>query len=356
MYHFDNNSWMSDVYGSIAIADQTIVDDSRNTVTLIESDLSCLHNIHKFVSEVLSTTELAYTWKGDRFGKQQLIRHSLSKYMSQMPVFLRILNTDFEFSESIEIFKECAIRMDLMHENFKMGLNFPSCIENKTVADRFNDFIQFIRLESNNPIYEKRRRYREYNAIRNYRSACRYLDNLFQRYSRLVVIRIDLGYLHEYAKKFDFIAADRDIEKLLNNRRYNKLISNWAGYMCKMEIGVAKGVHFHLIVFLEGSKFKDDVGWGNKIGGYWNRITSGNGVFHNCNRTKVNYKSIGVGIINHDNEAMITTLKNIVIAYLTKEQEIFSLSALQGRTRTFRRGVILRSRNCSGRPRKVKNV
>ena len=75
----------------------------------------------------------------------------------------------------------------------------------------------------------------------------------------------------------------------------------------KLEYGFLKGCHYHCIFFFDGSKVIKDAYLASLMGDYWKEITNDKGYYFNCNKDKLNkYKCVGVGMINHYDEALIS--------------------------------------------------
>ena len=197
---------------------------------------------------------------------------------------------------------------------------------------------------------------------KNYQSMCQYINNLFSRYARLLVIRLDLGYRKDvdirYMTENEVYAAywqaKTDKEHLFNNTRTNQIFDNMVGYIWRLEYGIDKGFHYHCIFFFDGSKVQQDINIADMIGMYWqNVITQGRGLYHNCNRHKKKYGKCGIGMINYYDEVLINNLK-LAAQYLVKPDE--HLSAFMNAMnigRTFGRGIIQEKTETRGRPRQL---
>ena len=198
-------------------------------------------------------------------------------------------------------------------------------------------------------------------TVKNYRSLLNYIDNLFQRHGRLLVLRVDLTYRKDVDNRFlndienweKCWQAKKDREHLFRNMRSNKLFNHLLGYAWKLEFGSSKGWHYHTFFFFDGSKLQHDVHLANMIGEYWvNVITQGRGLSFNCNLKKDDYKHLGIGMINHYDTELIANLKNQVASYLTKSDDYTRLKTQNMDIgRTFGRSEIKLKTNNRGRPR-----
>jgi hypothetical protein len=192
---------------------------------------------------------------------------------------------------------------------------------------------------NNNPI-------NQYGNL-NYQSMNSYIDNLFVRHGRLLVLRIDLSYQQNI--NCNGLQAKEDFELLINTMHSNNVFNHLCGYAWKLEYGVSKGFHYHVILFFDGSKVRQDISRAKMIGEYWaNNITQGKGLYYNCNLEKDKYDYCGIGMINHYDEEMIENLKNKVAWYLTKPDDYMQSIDIG---ETFGIGGIKWKSSNAGRPR-----
>lgn len=149
-----------------------------------------------------------------------------------------------------------------------------------------------------------------------------YIDDLFKCYSRLLVVRIDLGYLKGLALKPVFappscasmglqgtIGPTDDLLAYATLRQHRQDLFDFlrstfgkhlCGYIWKLEYGFEKGYHYHLMLFFNGAHLCRDVNLGRIIGEHWNQvITAGQGNYFNCNAQKERYDGCGIGMVSH---------------------------------------------------------
>ena len=158
---------------------------------------------------------------------------------------------------------------------------------------------------------------------RQVKSANEYIDDLFIRHSRLLVIRLDFGY-GEYAdSSLEQLCDHRD--QLLQYLRKKHASKALVGYIWKMEYGFKKGYHIHCMLFFDGAKVQQSITHGQLIGDYWNDvITQGDGNYYNCNAKMDDYKYCGLGMVSHHETRKIDNVKRASM-YLTKHDEWIEL-------------------------------
>jgi len=223
---------------------------------------------------------------------------------------------------------------------------------------RLNNFVDFIREAAKSPVVRKQIKDHLRSSQKNELELSRQIDQIFLRYSRVMVLRIDLGYRKAYTAKFaespyqllDEVTSHR--EKFLKRMRETVLKECWISYAWKLEYGPDKSFHYHFLIFLDSSRVRQDVTIAKLIGEYWkDEVTQGEGVYFNCNAKKEQYTHRGIGIFGYENQVAINNLKTWVIAYLCKRDRYIRLFLKDG-LRTFGKGEKIKpSASCAGRPR-----
>lgn len=180
----------------------------------------------------------------------------------------------------------------------------------------------------------------------------KYLDALQQKYSKLCVLRVDLHYKKDEINKNNVTLdeANKNIDRLLANRRNNLIFEDNIGYVIKTECGKSREIHFHTLLFFDGQKVKNDVYKAEEIGKYWNKnITNGKGTYYNCNRN--DYKdNEAIGILDYRDIEKREKL-DYAMAYLSKEEQSIKSMNEYKKDRSIRRGTIPKERNTKGRRR-----
>lgn len=232
------------------------------------------------------------------------------------------------------------------------------------LAKTLNCFVEAMRQDAKRPDFKAAVKGFERSANKNHQSLMRYIGALFGKYSKLLVLRLDLEYRidektgrsHGVNLAHEKVAEHRDtfFTTLPNylKRRLDKDVS--VGYVWKLEYGPTNGWHHHTLLFLDGQKVREDVGYGKIIGDYWNQITENTGRYFNCNADKTVYQrqdTLGIGLIDHRDRKLRHNLENIVAEYLTKIDACAKLKLPEG-ARSFGRGIMPKlTTTRRGRPR-----
>lgn len=120
-------------------------------------------------------------------------------------------------------------------------------------------------------------------ANKNFKSCTQYLNNLRQRHSRLLVIRLDLFYKKEYRASKTINDLSRDRKAFMKNANRNPLFNHSLGYVWCFEVGNKKGLHCHLLIFYDSSHRAKDEWIGHQLGEHWQKTTNSRGAFYNVN-------------------------------------------------------------------------
>lgn len=153
---------------------------------------------------------------------------------------------------------------------------------------------------------------------RRQESVYEYIDELFRRYSKLIIVRVDLHYRDTIGQSKTIDEALSDFKHFRNCERYNDTIFNGkVGWVRLLECGQEmEGLHFHYMAFYDANVQRNDVELARNIGEFWIRINDGFGHYWNCNEKQYDFKAIGV-LVNND-YTRISKLKSVVATYLTK--------------------------------------
>lgn len=179
-----------------------------------------------------------------------------------------------------------------------------------------------------------------------YRSVERYFSTIFRKHSRIVAVRVDLA----YNRLIDGIAvAPPDYAQVVEHR--NSLIGllqsrfgkSMLGYVLKLEHGLRTGLHYHLLLMMDGRLITNDAIIALMVGRIWElEVTAGRGRQYNCNAARLANPDIyrGIGCIHRDDAVRRGELLKAT-NYLCKFDGLIAHHVEAG-TRTFFRGEVPR--------------
>ena len=187
-------------------------------------------------------------------------------------------------------------------------------------------------LEEIQALLDKQNASRDRLRNANFTTACKLVDEAFVFSSKVLAIRLDLGYakgahpLPRYGEKDDSKSEKRaDLEAFLSHLR--KILTfmkktyglNRLAYILKIEYGLQKGYHAHLLLLLNGHRHQQDISIAQQLGEEWsNDITQGTGAYWNCNAHKNHYQENAIGMIHRKDDIKRGFLKSKVLTYLVK--------------------------------------
>lgn len=178
----------------------------------------------------------------------------------------------------------------------------------------------------------------------NAKSCKRLLRMMRDRYSKLLVLRLDLEYFSEFCPGSGFRGqamtlkqAQAHRDRFLDYLRKGPYATHLAGYMWKLEYGLEKGHHFHMAIFFDGQRVVRDIILADILGKYWQEtVTGSKGMFFNCNKKKEAYERCGIGMVNRGDDEKWSALAD-ALRYLTKV-DLYLRFRPDGRARTFGTG------------------
>jgi hypothetical protein len=342
-----------------------LLKDSHNTNFIGELEVRSIPKIEEVVKLIVGSSDILYGKKT----KSEKINREVMSSTEVGDKFLRAFTFDVDkiktllmgntFNPYFKVFDECTNKFEL-RIRFESHKLFVDDELNAWIED-LNTCIALIRQECREKGFLKEIKSLQRGLNKNYQSLLEYIDALFACHSRILVLRIDFGYLRDagFGKDFkepiefsEFKSHHDLLIKHLKSKNFKELKESFLGYASKFEYGIEKGYHFHSFIFLDGSLVREDVSLGKLIGNYWNTtLTKGSGVYHNCNARKDSYQYPGVGMISHNDDQLMDGLKNHAAPYLTKMDYYIKLIAPKGQ-RTFVKGITPKpKKDARGRPR-----
>ncbi|USV58780.1 YagK/YfjJ domain-containing protein [Aeromonas encheleia] len=211
--------------------------------------------------------------------------------------------------------------------------------------------LEHLKEDLNSPDTHKAIKHFKRGPAKNYKALEKYVDGLFARYARLLVIRVDLAFLEAERDSVSLQDMVKYREQLLGDRRNSAFLKDAVGYAWSLEYAEKTGYHYHLVCFYDGSKHREDITIGFGIGEQWEAITQGKGRFYVCNAQKPGYRFCGIGAVDYHDDIKREYLRK-ALAYLTKPQLFAKVANFHhSGVRTFGKGVIPKGPRKPGRPR-----
>lgn len=309
--------------------------------------IGALDNISRLVKKLLETEGEAFLICEDDLNNVEAIFRRpgelLGKLVRGYVPNSKYFNEVYKFEPYLELAAKYIVMYDLPNALQRLKLSDPT-----VVVKVLNECVDKMRQESMSDSFLSRLKNYNRASNKNYKELLAYSDALFDRYSRLLVLRVDLSYLTQHPK-IDQLEAMQHRKRLFENTRSNKLFADMVGYVWKLEHGSSKGFHFHVMFFFDGSKVREDGTIAQQIGKYWsNVITGGKGMYYNCNAVKHRYQSCGIGMISHGDYELRDGLRKAIV-YLTKTDFYMKLQSVG---RCMGKGSRPCKKDARGRPRR----
>lgn len=330
-----------------------------------------LELLERFLDELITDTAIPFT-PLDKINRGVAYEFTAlaERYFRLVPEFLKLvemLPPQNRYSEHLEALMACSKEMGLEGQTFEWKdlyeaprIPYPQ-FNGASAAELFNRLVARLREICLSERIKRKAQRRRSEAKAYAMDYGKYADAIRGMTKRLVVLRIDLEYRKEHKDQISVIDAIADLDHFFNNQPNNSLFKGKLGFIVKLEYGILKGLHFHLILFFDGA-IKDgrrDVYWAQKIGEYWVEVvTKGRGGYWNINANKQEFKRkgiLGIGLIHKDEDHLFNNLKYRVIDYLCKSMQFVKAKlpdelASSGRStiRRIRRGNYPKSQDKTG--------
>lgn len=299
--------------------------------------------IERLVEYIERTDRPAFEVIQSPSGDEQVHRTKLSRYFDSMQQMLDLFYDDqaYAYSEHLRAFWQAC--QDIGLERSPIGL---TCLNKQGTGyldfhHAMNVLVARIRQIIRSKKFKRKENDRRYEASQKQAMLTEYVGRVLDRYSRTVVVRVDLHYQAIAQARLRIEHVFEDLDLLVRARERNPIFKHETGYICSVEQGEDKGFHIHAAFFFNGAEVRSDFNKAREIGGLWEQISRGHGYCYRCNDDKDRYgDEVGVGTIRRaDTQACGKVIK--AMHYLTKDTQ--HLRIKPAGARTFRTGRVRRA-------------
>lgn len=353
------------------------VDEALNVVqtvdgkrVLIGQYTKRLHGLINFTESVVYDDDLPYAVEeGPTRKKVRVESNILADGIENLMHYVELFSADLVYAPQLKLFFEHVTKHPLLSLSpFNRHLPIP---DGRVAADVANDFVLYLR-EQGKKIRIKQKIADWKRTTNENRERLRiYVPALIEKYSRLLVVRLDVNYkkamvsvdeIQELADKLLSLAATdvmhlmngssvddlvkeretlarvdirevkKDLEHLFRNMRGKpSLFEHMVGHVWNIEFSRVGGYHIHLALFFDGSKVQKDGWYGDMIGAYIEQvITGGRAVVHNCNRHREDYgDKWAIGMVEYFDKPKCQRLLE-VLDYLAKDSQSVYVKPAKG--------------------------
>ncbi|VVN11607.1 inovirus-type Gp2 protein [Pseudomonas fluorescens] len=295
----------------------------------------------------------AFRFEVTRSGLERIERTQLSRYFKYIRQMLNLFQEDFpyQYSEHLRAFWEACQGIGL--ERSTQG---PVCLNESATAylghhRSMNMLVERIRRLTGEQWYRRPKGDRRQQAKENAVRVCDYTDALISRYSRTLIIRVNLYYYQTVQLRLRVERVFDDLDRLTAEHERNPIFNHLLGYICAVEQGDDRGYHIHAAYFFNGNEVCRDVYKADQIGELWAHITRGQGYYDSCNhdkeekygkkgRDKVEeQRELGIGMI-FQNDQEIRPHVHYAMCYLVKDAQQVRLKPMGAKC--LRKGTLRR--------------
>jgi len=260
-------------------------------------------------------------------------RHFYEKLTDLMIEFDEVYHRDFYYSASIDAVIELLLDMNEYLGDRAQLLNRLSEISFLEIQDLFKKHY-----------HRQRRQLRDhrYSESENTKNLINRMQRVSDKYSRILVVRVDLAYPLKYQDQVGIQEFSNDMEVLRTRLRdQDTVFDGLVEYAWALEQGESKGYHCHLLLVYRGSQHRNAYWLADQVGKLWDKITEGQGCHFNCH-TKDYLKQfsdrnrLGIGMIHRKNREEVNNMLNTVKYLVRPEKEAQHLRVkCKKRMRTF---------------------
>ena len=209
--------------------------------------------------------------------------------------------------------------------------------------ERYAQFVDALRAKAKEEGFKKQMEGQRRAVRENRASLEKYLNDLFDLYARLLVVRVDLGFNEQFRASIGGAPNQHYVRRCFERflKKLNRKFPDAVGYVRKLEYGPKSTFHYHLLLLFNGNKVREDITIANVVCDLWQEITEGNGRTWNCNRDKNRYRDagkLGIGMIGYKDLELRRNLMRVA-SYLVKIDYYVRLHLPEG-WRAFSHGVV----------------
>ena len=294
----------------------------------------------KTASALISSNEACFAIKPGRFGSR-IVTTDLGR------AFYRCAKNGFTAARmQFPGYKFNPLFL-LMEKHASDLLNLPSRMLLQDVGP-LNERIARIRVEAGEAGFKHAMKNERRTMRENRAGLLADIAAIRRHYSRVIWVRIDLGYQAKCGPagfegmeiSYDQVRADRTkFFRYLKRGQFKKSVL-WHAW--KQEGAVEKGPHTHVLVALDGRRLRKDAAIAYLMCKHWMDVVApGAGVAFNCNARKSRrYRRVAIGRLHRNDDAGYEALQELVVNYMTKQDEFFRFDPPGDKGRAFGRSQL----------------
>ena len=172
-----------------------------------------------------------------------------------------------------------------------------------------------------------------------------YMRQMLNHYSRLLIVRVDLGYSKDTIHLVSIETFHKHLKKIRELiGKTESCFEELEGNVIALEQGHDRGYHVHLLLMFDGSKRCKDTHIGQLVGEKWQSVTDGLGSYFNCNNPQYKQKQealgrLGIGMIHRRNPKEVQNAINASLYLTQPDKENQHLRVKLRKMKTFTHGI-----------------
>lgn len=190
--------------------------------------------------------------------------------------------------------------------------------------------------------HERQLRDHRYGESENTNTLVDRMQDISDRYSRILVVRVDLAYPLKSQDQIGIIDFKDDMDLLRTRLRdQDRVFKGLIEYAWALEQGEDKGYHCHLLLVYNGSKRRNAYWIADQVGNLWSDITDGLGCHFNSHTAAYlkqfsDRNRLGIGMIHRKYPDEVNNMLNTIKYLVRPEKEAQHLRVkTKKRMRTF---------------------
>jgi hypothetical protein len=174
----------------------------------------------------------------------------------------------------------------------------------------------FVRLVSQSPGFKRKLSKDKAVASQDYLSASMYMTALFRLYACLLVVRINLYFWCEGSDEMRSEKAQAVFHRFLPMLRSGRIETQLVGCLASHGEGAERGIHFQVLVALDGQICKDASGYAKAIGKRWETEchSTGRSSFYNSYAGRDKHKFSGIGLVHVGDRNKLIALREVLLS------------------------------------------
>ena len=224
-------------------------------------------------------------------------------------------------------------------------------LSNEKVRRRIEWIAHFVRRCYRSSRFQRIEKNRINLEKKDLRSCCLYMAEGFQGHSRQLVLRVDLYIRPTHHTTADVRLAEKCLERYLRDLDEGRIVPDMLRRICKRECGFDRGMHYHLLVALDGHKHQNACHLSQSLGEKWlKKCGPLRASYFNCYVRRHEYEYNALGSVHLSDCRMLMGIRE-AIRYLVKGDGY----VMTGHKRNLMRGTMKQSgsKPKRGAPRKM---